>query len=216
MKTNTLLPCSSGPFRLWPLIAMIAFALPCRAVTIYSFSLDTTAWSGLNGTLAFDLIGGDAAAANNTASVSALATDGTLSSAVAFALTDVGFFNEELRDITFGTTFSFTLQLTENFTGPGFDQFSFFVLDPNTFLPLAGTTDPTGSDALFAIDITGQAGGSAVSFDALAPGISWEVEPAPTTAVPDHGATLSLLVVTLLGLAGIRRRPSASAIGLAS
>lgn len=211
MKTPTPhIPAGRRPL-LVALVAVVLLVLPARAATIYSFAIDTTIWSGQSATLAFDLIGGDAAMANNTASVSALATDGSLGDATPFTVTDFDFFNEVLRDITFGTTLSFTLELTEQHAAPGFDQFSFFVLDPSTLLPLLGTTDPLGADALFAIDITGAPGGSALAFEAVAPGTSWNVEYVPSPAgVPDAGATLALMLALWLVFAvarenGVRR-----------
>jgi hypothetical protein len=182
----------------------------CRAITIYSVAIDTTAWSGQNGTLAFDLIGGDAATANNTATIGSFVTNGTLNSVGDITLTDTGFFNEVLRGITFGSQLTFTLQLTESHTAPGLDQFSFFLLDPGTLLPLGATTDPTGANALFAIDITGGAGGNAMVFASSVPGVSWHLTSAPINPVPEDILTLPLAGCALGSLAlfrfALRRR----------
>jgi hypothetical protein len=193
-----------------PRAGALAFALllslvtECRALTVYAVSIDTSALAGQNGTLAFDLLGGDAAVANNTATVGSLATNGTLSDSAGFALVDAGFFNEVLRDITFGTTLSFTLQLTENNTPPGLDQFSFFLLDSATLLPLGSTTDPTGADALFAIDIDGQVGGGASIFGSTRKGIEWEVTLQQPAGVPDGGPAFTLMLVLWVGLLFVR------------
>jgi hypothetical protein len=163
-------------------VAATVAPLTARAQSNYTVSIDTSTLSGTQGLLAFDLIGGDAMMANNTASVFGLTTDGTLSSLAPFSLTDTAFFNEELRSITFGTFTRFTVGLTENVTAPGLDQFSFFLVDPLSMLPLFSTTDSVGADALFAIDITGLPGGDRSVFDSLTGGPTWQV-----AAVPDSG-----------------------------
>ena len=189
-----------------PRVALLLAALACgarlesRAATLYTVNIDTSGLSGLSGSLAFDLIAGDADMANNTASIGGLATDGTLGDASNVALTDVSFFNEELRDIVFGSYLKFTLSLTESYaaSGFGFDQFSFFLLDPGTFLSLVDTTDGTGAQALFAIDIDGGAGGNASVFSSLTPDVAWTVT--AQTSVPDGGSTLLLTASALAGL----------------
>jgi hypothetical protein len=185
-------------------LLMILGLLTCRAVTIYSVDIDTTAWSGLSGTLAFDLIGGDATATNNTATIGSFATNGALGSTDSFTLTDAAFFNEVLRGITFGTHLSFTLQLTENHTAPGFDQFSFFLLDPSSLLPLGPTTDPTEANALFAIDLTGAPGGNAMVFASTVPGISWTLTNQNADSVPDTGSPFGLAACGIASLALFR------------
>lgn len=190
-------------------VACLAFAigaapLPCHALTAYSVSIDTGSLaSGTKGLLAFDLIHGDGTLANNTAFVSGFVTDGTLDSLGAFGLTDTDFFNEELREITFGSFVSFKFQLTENASAPGVDQFSFFLLDPDSFLPLFSTSDSLGTDALFAIDINGLPGSELSLFEPVGAPISWNVTASP---VPDGGSTAGLLVLGSLGLLGIAAR----------
>jgi len=183
------------------LLVVILGPLAGRAATLYSVAIDTTAWSGQSGVLAFDLLGGDATIANNTATIGSFAGNATLGSTSPFTLTDAAFFNETLRDITFGTSLSFTLQLTENRTAPGFDQFSFFLLDASTLLPKGSTTDPTGADALIAIDIDGQSGGNVSIFGSLTPGISWRVTAPGTNDVRETGSTLAMLAIALAALA---------------
>jgi hypothetical protein len=185
----------------------IALQSECRAVSIYNIGLNTTALAGQSGFAAFDLIGGDSLAANNTITITNLATDGLFGNAAGFSLTDTGFFNEVLRGLTFGTYLSFTLQLTENNAAPGTDQFSFFLLDAS-FLPILGTTDPTGASALFAVDITGAVGGSSAVFDTILPNTGVDVAPQTPNNVPDgENALLSLaMVLFALALAGGRGR----------
>lgn len=171
-----------------------------RADSYYSYTLDTTALTGQGGLLAFDLIDGDATV-NNLVKISGLSTDGTLTDSSDVVLADTSFFTEELRELTFGTTLSFNVLLTENFSGSGFfDQFSFFLLDPVNYLPLFSTSDPLGADALFAIDIDGNAGGAAATFAGrLSVG---------SATVPDSGNVLALLFGAV-GLLGLGRKVAA-------
>lgn len=186
-------------------------AAECRALTVYNIAINTGTWTGQQGILAFDLIGGDSIFANNTASIAGFSTDGTLTPGGSVFLTDSGFFNEELKDITFGSFLNFSLLLTEDHAGPGFDQFSFFLLDPTTFLPLFETNDPTGANALFAIDISAAGGGVPYVFESVAAGTSWQLLPPTGPAVADGGSTFALLGLTLgvvAGLGRMRRRRS--------
>ncbi len=184
--------------------ALILLAHPAaHALSIYDVHLNTAAFAGQVGTirfLAFDLIDGDSASANNTVTARDLATDGTLGSPANVVLQDTGFFNEELRDITFGTYLDFTLSLTENNLPPGLDEFSFFVLDSSSFLPIVSSDDPTGADSLFAIDIDGSASGVASVFSSLTPDFDWAVTLRAQSAVPESGSTLPLLVIAFLGV----------------
>lgn len=179
---------------------------PAHALSVYPVSINTSAWIGTGGILAFDLIGGDSLAGNNTVTVSGFATDGVLTNHSTFSLSDVSFFNEELRSITFGSYLHFTLELTENASPPAFDQFSFFLLDEVSYLPLLGTTDPTGSAALFAIDITGAPGGSSAVFEPVSGQVSWDVRLSSPVGVPESGPAWMLGVCALGWLFLFRRR----------
>lgn len=134
----------------WRLVATVVLVLSllggavqgALATSIFPVAIDTTAFSGTDAVLAFNLVDGDAIS-NNTAIITNFSTNGTLGAAVAdpaasvtgvlpgmTSLTDMAFFNELLQDITFGTTLAFTLTLTENFAGgPLPDQLAFFLLD---------------------------------------------------------------------------------------
>jgi len=198
------LNCQRARACLVAVLCLLGLAQPkAQAIPV---TINTTALTGQSGLIAFDLIGGDSTVANNTVSVDLLATDGVLDNAAPFTVTDLGFFNEVLREVTFGTFLSFSLALTENVSAPGFDQFSFFLLDPITFLPLFRTSDPFGADALFAIDITGARGGAAVSFDPIQSAITWQVGEPPVQAVPDGGMSVALLGAGLVGLTLLRHR----------
>jgi hypothetical protein len=83
------------------------------------------------------------------------------------------------------------------------DSFSFFLLDDSLFpLPLFATTDPTGADALFIVDIDGTSGGNLQIFDSINTGVTWTVT--PPTAVPLPSTAL-LLGVGVLGWVAQRR-----------
>ena len=186
--------------RLLASVLTLLAAVRANAISTYDVSLNTTAIAGASGTLqmlAFDLIDGDLEV-NNTITATGFSTDGMLPLSSDVVLEDTGFFNEELRDITFGTYLNFTLELTDNSVPPGFfDQFSFFILDEN-FLPLFPTTDGTGADALFVIDITGEHGGRSEIFDAApgAPNVTWSVTLRQnSTDVPDVAQTGQLFAL---------------------
>jgi hypothetical protein len=128
-------------------------------------SINTTPIAGMSGFLAFDLLGGSPLQ-GNTATIVGFATTGVLGSSSTsgnvtgsltsppLILTTSVFFNEFLQGITFGSGLTtFDLTLSSNFlTGSVPDSGSFFLLD-STFNPFT-TSDPTGANALFVIDIT--------------------------------------------------------------
>lgn len=192
-----------GVLLLAGLCLFLKFQPDCRADSIYNYTVNTSAISGQNGYLAFDLIGGDSASANNTAMAGNFITDGSLLGSSTVILTDTGFWIEETRAITFGSFLNFTLQLTENNAPAGLDEFSFFLLDADGIFSLVSTADPTGADALFAVDIDGSHGGLSSVFEgSLTPS---------TASIPDDGNTFSLLLLSLgsAGLIGLARKFSA-------
>ncbi len=136
-----------------------------RADAIYTVTIGTSPISGTNGFLAFDLTGG-IPFQNNTATVTSFSSDATLG--VASTSGDVTgslkpgpltlkadqFFNEWLQPVKFGTSATFVLDVTAAFAlGSTPDSFAFFLLDP-TQNPLP-TSDPSGANSVFAIDLTG-------------------------------------------------------------
>lgn len=129
----------------------------------FAVTINTTPIQGQSGFFDFDFIGGSPVQ-NNTATISNFATDATLESLTstgdAFGtispgpgtLDDLQFFNELLQAETFGTNASFSLNLTTNVAIGGIpDSFSFFLL--NTSRDPYATSDPTGADSLFTINI---------------------------------------------------------------
>jgi hypothetical protein len=150
------------------LIALVAGALCSTRLdaTLFLVTVDTAPLLGLSGFLAFDFTAG-APVPGNSAVISGFSTNGTLgSSSVSgdvsgtlvpgpLTLGDAQFFNEWLQGVTvFGTTLSYQLNLGQNTVSGGIpDEFSFFLLN-SAQVPFP-TSDPTGADALFAIDLNG-------------------------------------------------------------
>ena len=137
-----------------------------RADMSFQVTVDTTPLASLTGYMAFDLFGGGPLQ-DNVATITSFATTGVLGAAstsgdVTGSLTPGPlvetadqFFNEWLQPITFGSGLTtFDLNVTTSYiTGSTPDSFSFTLLDSgfNSF----STTDPTGADRLFAIDLVG-------------------------------------------------------------
>lgn len=138
------------------------------ASALFDVTMDTSALSGGSALIVFDFIDGNTLI-DNTVTISSFATDGAYDPATALtfgdvtgalstsvALNDSQAFNELEQPVTLGNTLSFSLNLSNRFSGIGVpDRFTVFLLDAGTFLPLYPTADPTGSDALFAIDLGG-------------------------------------------------------------
>jgi hypothetical protein len=188
----------------------VALALnpAAQATSIYTVAMNTTGFAGRQVAFAFDLTGGDAAAGNNSVLIDHFSTNGQLGGLSSVVLTDTLFFNEQLRFVTFGTFFNFTVTLTENRSAPGVDDFSFSLLSPPTLWSLFSTSDPIAG-SLFAVDITGADGGNASTFVPVDfSGISWQVTRSTASPAPDAGVSLGFLVVSLgmCALLGTRRR----------
>lgn len=152
----------------------------------FDINVNTANLTGKPATLAFDFTNGDGAF-NNTARVANFLTDGSfdpiqaipagdvggsLNSSVTFS--DTSFFNELLQPITLGNAFQFRLEISDLFAGGIPDAFSFFILDSN-LMPLVSTDDPSGGDALFALDLNGR-GNLSVYASTQA---SWSITPVP-------------------------------------
>jgi hypothetical protein len=168
--------------------------------------------------LAFDFIDGDSISGNNTVVVSDFYTTVTLGNSSVSGgvtgtlipgpvkLTDSGFFNEFLQELTLGDTIRFTLNLTEQRASgsPTPDSFVFFLLD-DLLLPLFATTDPTSADALFAVDIDGTSGGVRYNFAYAGTNdpVTWTLEPVASVPLP---STALLMGAGLLGGLAARRR----------
>ncbi|MBK1717698.1 hypothetical protein [Thiocystis violacea] len=109
--------------------ALLAITPVVGYATLLDVSIDTTAYNGTSGFLAFDFLDGDELA-NNSVTVSDFYTDGTLGSAApsgsvsgsvfspdALTLSDAEFYNSLSQQIRFGTWISFTLDLTQQGLG---------------------------------------------------------------------------------------------------
>jgi len=192
----------------------LAAAGPARA-TIEHVDVQTT---GLPATfvLAFDFI--DGGAPSNRVTLSDFSSDGSLGSATrsgdaagslpgGVALGDASFFNEYLVPITGAHRIAFDFDYSNN-TPPANavpDAFSFFLLDAQGQLPLFHTSDPSGADALFALQLDGSAQGwLTVDVASSGPAATWSV--APVVATVPEPATGWLLLAGLGALGACRRR----------
>lgn len=189
------------------LVALLMGGILSARLDAASFlvSVDTTPLAGRSGFLAFDFTAGFPVPGNSTV-ISGFSTDSALGSGVPsgdasgtlvpgpLTLGDTQFFNEWLQGITsFGTTLSYRLDLGSLAVLGGFpDSFSFFLLDSNK-VPFA-TTDPSGADALFTIDLTGPSTAPVVFSSDFAVA---SVEPVPV-GVPEPSSLWLLLVPLLL------------------
>ena len=169
-------------FRILFFFAILA-VLQTRAAqaTLLEVTIDTSSLTGTPAQLAFDLIDGDGVA-NNMATLVSFNRDGSPASLDPglivgdvmgnlpgpVAIKDTFFFNEYLQPLILGSFITFSVELTENYTGGLFpDQFSFFILDEFGDLPIVLTDDPLDTHALLAFDITGEDVGDLQVFGAL-------------------------------------------------
>jgi hypothetical protein len=178
---------------LWLLV--VSTPLPAWALA-FNFNIDTTSLATTDAILAFDFIDGDGIANNNVevsnflthggsfdptsaSGMSAGDVSGLLDSTVTMA--DTSGFSEFLQPITLGTSFQFQLNTSNQFAASGIlpDEFSFFILNSSSRLPLFSTTDPiVDSNALFALDLIGTGSGNLSVF------ASTEVNPPTWSVVP--------------------------------
>lgn len=174
-------------------------------------TVDTSQLAGTSGQFAFDLIDGGAPA--NTVTLRSFSGNATFGGSSAtggvvggvastVTLSDTSFFNEYVLNLVFGSTFSFVLDASANAT-TGFapDAFSLFALD-STGVPLGISTDPTGANSLFLLNI-GDAQGLQL-FDSTVVNITAQAEPVGT--VPEPGSAL-LVAIGLFALFFFARRP---------
>jgi hypothetical protein len=191
------------------LLAILASSLAMADLT-YNVTLNTTPLNTTQGYLAFDFLQGSPVE-NNTATISSFTSDATLGTLTLSGdatgtispgpgtLDDINnFFNEFLQQVTFGTTISFNLSLTTN-GAPTPDNFAFYLLDSSQF-PIV-TSDPTGADSLFSIDITGPG---------LTPNVYTSADATATvtpagTAAPEP-STFWLVGISLAGLLPLLKR----------
>ena len=184
--------------------------------TLIDVTVDTTALTGQTGSLAFDLINGGYAF-TNISTISSFSTDGMLGTvastsgdvtgilpAQAILDTASALFNELNQNITFGTQFSFTLNVTSN--GPSIgntpDAFTLFLLN-SSGNPIPNTNDPTGSNALFLFNIDGTSSGKLDIYTSTDASISWTVTPANDPSTPGIAIpTPTVLLLLAIGFMG--------------
>jgi hypothetical protein len=144
-------------------------SLQLASASQYNVEVDTSAVQGSKGAIVFEFT--SSTPSSNTANILNFVHDGVtdlpetqggliigdiilrINPAPWTEIESMFFFNELVVPFTsFGTSISFTVQLTENASGPGIlpDEFSFFILGPSR-LPLFATMDTLGADSLFSI-----------------------------------------------------------------
>jgi hypothetical protein len=222
---------------------LLGAASTCKADTIFDVSLDTT---GLVGNanfpfaLDFQLTSGDTTSGVvNTATLSLFTfaaggsegvgspfansgnASGSLGSTVVLDTSGSSFFNEFSQYFTPGSLLTFQIDLTNNTQPSGApDEFTFQLIDDS--LNEVPTTDPSGSNSLAIIDLTGGTLGSEI-YTTNGDGITITPELSPQTFVAPEPSTVWFVApVMLLALWTYRdkgryhkgkdlRRPSASA-----
>jgi hypothetical protein len=190
------------------------------ASAIYDVSIGTANLLGTDSTLTFDFIAGGGTQSNGI-TISQFETDGTLispsvSGAVpsgsvsgalpgSVALTNGSFFNEYQQGMTLGSTISFRLDATTAAPTSGSlpDTFSLFLLDPTATNSLVTSTDPTGADSLFTLQIDGSTGGLLAVYDTT-PSLAVSVTPSPVPL--PTGFVLLISGLLALGFLGSRER----------
>jgi hypothetical protein len=201
--------------------AALLAAATCKADIIYDVSFDTSGLVGNVNTpfaVDFQLTSGDTTnGVVNTATLSSFAfgaggsagtgnpftnsgnASGDLGSTVTLNTSGGSFFNEFSQYFTPGSMLTFQLDLTNNPQSSGTpDEFTFQLID-NTLVEIS-TTDPSGSNSLVIIDLTGgalqpeifTANGDGVT---IAPRLS-----SPTSAIPEPSIAWLVESVLLLAL----------------
>jgi hypothetical protein len=180
------------------------------ASALFNVAVDTSALAGASALVAFDFTGNDTLA-DNTARVSGFASDGVYDPALAVrsgdavgaldasaVLGDNAAFSELAQPVTLGRALSFTLALSNQFSGLGLpDRFTLLLLDGGTGLPLYPTYDPNGSNALLGIDLSGGTPVAAVYAPAVGGGAIVQVT--STSQVPEPSTGLLFLLGALVG-----------------
>ena len=185
------------------------------ADSIYDVTIGTSSLAGSGATLAFDLTSGGSLA--NTASISSFSSDALLGSngpnsgsatgalpGVVSLDTKTYFFNEYLQGLTLGNSMSFQLDVTTNAPTGGAlpDTLAFFILDPTASYSLPTTSDPTGANSLFTLQIDGSPSGVVGNYGGTPSGVDVTLT---SVSVPEPG-TLGLMAIGLLGAIGIALR----------
>ena len=188
-------------------------------------TVDTSQLAGTSGQFAFDLIDGGAPAntvtlrsfSGNATFGGSSATGGVVGSVLStVTLSDTSFFSEYVQNLVFGSIFLFVLDTSGN-AAIGFapDAFSLFVLD-STGAPLGISTDPTGANSLFLLNIGNTQG--LQLFDSTVVNLTAQAEPAGTVPEPRSAFLVAIGLFALFFFAkspGIARRLRISAaVGL--
>lgn len=197
----------------------------CSADTVYTVSLNTNALIGnANAPFALDfqLISGDiTSGVINAATLAGFSfgsggsagtgspfansgnANGSLVSTVTLNTSGASFFNEFSQFFTPGNTLSFQLDLTNNSQPGGTpDEFTFQLID-NTSSEIS-TADPSGSDSLIVIDLTGTT---------LAPqiyplnGDGITSTPTLMSSTPEPSASSYVLLAGVLFVLAVRYQP---------
>jgi hypothetical protein len=183
----------------------------------YQVSINTSPLSGVSGYMDFNQYGG-IPFQDNVATITSFTSDSTLGGTFTqgdvagtltpgpLTLTADAFDSEWLQTVTFGNTTTFVLNVTTNFTsGSTPDSFAFFLLD-STQTPYA-TSDPSGADSIFVIDLTGGTTAPQV-FVSTDPNVQFTATVTPTTSTPEvsPGPSAGLGLAVMLGFIFLARR----------
>lgn len=136
----------------WILLCLLPMSIHASMMDSYEFSLDTSSYYGTSVYFEIDLI--DGASTPAEVAFKAPEVDG-VSIGTDDSIADSSFFNFMEYPVTLSNELSFSFSLvTGEAPGASFfpDSFSLFLLD-DSYMPLFGTSDPTGADSLLQWDI---------------------------------------------------------------
>jgi hypothetical protein len=221
MRTRHDHACNSSVPVIAAVFATSALAVhsTARAQSDYDVTINTSSLSGTEATLTFDFLAGGGTQSNRV-TLSDFSTNGTLlsggvnSGSVSgslpgtAALTNAAFFDELQQGITLGSTITFQLDATRNAPSTGSlpDTFSFFILNRAASASLVNTTDPTGANSLFTLQIDGSSAG-ALGVYASMPAVPIRIAsavPEPATPLLFLGGLLGIGAVVMRGRSGSR------------